>query len=136
MTIPSAILLNLKFRSSHIRPRRESKVKVTARAQAINKVAEVKAVEVEAVIVDKVLPNTLVDGGSSLNIMPLHNMEKLGLSLTGPSPIVISMANQSATRPVGQIKDCQVMVGGESYTLTIQVIQIHSSKESFPLLLG
>ena len=119
-----------------IRPRRKSKVKVTARAQAINKVAEVKAVEVEAVIVDKVLPNTLVDGGSSLNIMPLQTMEKLGLSLTGPSPIVISMANQSLARPVGQIKDCQVMVGGESYTLTIHVIQIHSSKESFPLLLG
>ena len=119
-----------------IRPRRRSKVKVAARAQAFNKVAEVKAVEVEAVIVDKVLPNTLVDGGSSLNIMPLQTMVKLGLSLTGPSPIVISMANQSPARPVGQIKDCQVMVGGESYNLTIHVIQIHSSRESFPLLLG
>lgn len=119
-----------------IRPRRKSKVKVAARAQAINKIADVKAVEVEAVIVDKVLPNTLVDGGSSLNIMPLQTMEKLGLSLTGPSPIVISMANQSPARPVGQIKDCQVMVGGESYTLTIHVIQTHSSRESFPLLLG
>jgi len=119
-----------------IKPRRKSKIKVAARAQAINKSVDVKAVELEATIVDKVLPNTLVDGGSSLNIMPLQTMEKLGLSLTGPSPIVISMANQSPAKPVGQIKDCQVMVGGESYTLTIHVIQTHALKDSFPLLLG
>ena len=79
---------------------------VAAEVQPTTMVAEVKAVEVEAVIVDKVLPNTIVDGGSSLNIMPLQTMEKLGLSLTGPSPIVISMANQSPARPVDQIKDC------------------------------
>ncbi len=119
-----------------IRSRRKSKVKVAARAQAINKSADVRAVELEASIVDKVLPNTLVDGGSSLNIMPVHTMQKLGLSLTGPSSIVISMANQSPAKPVGQIKDCQVMVGGEVYTLTIHVIQTHAVKDSFPLLLG
>ena len=119
-----------------LRSRKKAKVMVAARVQPTTKIAEVKAVEVEAVIVDKVLPNTIVDGGSSLNIMPLQTMEKLGLSLTGPSPIVISMANQSPARPIGQIKDCQVMVGGESYTLTIHVIQTHSLRESFPLLLG
>lgn len=52
-----------------------------------------KAVEIEVMIVDKVIPNALVDGGSGLNIMPLQTMEKLGLSLTGYSPFVINMAN-------------------------------------------
>ena len=37
-------------------------------------------------VVDKVVPNALVDDGSGLNILPEHTMRKLGLSLTGPSP--------------------------------------------------
>lgn len=40
-----------------------------------------KPVEVEAAIVDKVVPKVLVDEGSGLNIMPSQTMEKLGLSL-------------------------------------------------------
>jgi len=61
--------------------------KLVARAQVGKKPFDIKAVEIEVVIVDKVILHTLVDGGSGLNILPLHTMEKLGLSLTGPSPI-------------------------------------------------
>ncbi len=64
--------------------------------------------EIEIIVVYKVL----VDGGSGLNILSEHTM-KLGLSLTGPSPFVINMANQSPTIPVGMIKDCRLSTGGE-----------------------
>jgi hypothetical protein len=37
-------------------------------------------------VVDKVVPNVLVDGGSRLNILPEHTMKRLGFSLTGSSP--------------------------------------------------
>ena len=64
-------------------------------------------------VVDKVVPNLLVDGESGFNILPEHTMRKLGLSFTGPSPFVINMAIQSPTVPVGMIKDCRLSTGGE-----------------------
>ena len=76
------------------------KTRVLARVQMLGRTREVKAVEIEVTVVDKVVPNVLVDGGSSLNFLPEHTMRKLGLSLTGPSPFVINMANQSPVVPV------------------------------------
>ena len=55
-----------------------------------------KAVEIEVIVVDKVVSNVLVDGGNGLNILPEHTMKMLGLSLMGPSPFVINMANQKS----------------------------------------
>lgn len=100
------------------------------------KAYEVKAVEVEATIVDKVFPRVLVDGGSGVNIMSLHTMEQLGLQVTEPSPYVINMANQTPKAPLGQIRGCKMSTGGEVYTMTFQVLRMHTSKNSFPLLLG
>ena len=45
------------------------------------------AVEIEVTVVNKVMPNVLVDRGSGLNILPEHTMKKLGLGLTAPSPL-------------------------------------------------
>ena len=69
---------------------------------------DVNAVEIEVMVVDKVVPNVLVDGGSGLNILLEHTMKKLGLSLTGPSPFIINMANQSPVVPLEIIKDCRI----------------------------
>lgn len=41
------------------------------------------AVEIAVIVVDKVVPNVLVDGGSGLNILPEPTMKKLDLSLLG-----------------------------------------------------
>lgn len=54
-----------------------------------------KAIELEVSIVDKIIPYTIVDGSSGLNIMLISTIEKLGLSITGPSFYIINMANQS-----------------------------------------
>ena len=69
-------------------------------------------------MVDKVVPNVLVDGESGLNILPEHTMKNLGLSLTGPSPFVINMANQNPAIPFGMIKACRLSTGGEAYIVT------------------
>ena len=55
---------------------------------------DVKPVEIEVMMVDKVVLNVLMDGGSGLNILPEHTMKRLGISLTGPSPFIINIANQ------------------------------------------
>jgi len=119
-----------------VKKRRKIKKKMVASVRTTVKPVEVKAVEIEVMLVDKVIPNVLIDGGSGLNIMPLHTMEKLGLSLTGPSPFVLNMADQSPAKPLGQITNCKIITGGEEYMVTFHVIRMHTAKESFPLLLG
>ena len=116
--------------------RRPKKVKtrVAARIES-QRGHDVRDIEIEVVIVDKVVPNVLVDGGSSLNILPEHTMKRLGLDLTGSSPLVINMANQSSTTPLGMIKDCRMTTKGEEYLVTFHVI-MHSNKDTFPILLG
>jgi hypothetical protein len=104
------------------RKTRKVKTKVAARIQSQGG-RDVKAIEIEVMIVDKVIPIVLVDGGSSLNILPEHTLKKLGLGLTGPSTLVINMANQSSTTPLGMIKDCRMTTSEEEYLVTFHVIK-------------
>lgn len=67
-----------------VRRKKKVRTRIAARARLPGGPSDVKAVEIEATIVDKVVSNVLVDGGSGLNILPAQTMEKLGLSLTGP----------------------------------------------------
>ena len=60
-------------------------------------------------------------------------MKRLGLSLIGPSPFVINMANQSPAVPFGIIKGCRLSMGGEEYSVTFHVIKTHSNKDIFPI---
>ncbi|KAG0572008.1 hypothetical protein KC19_VG061300 [Ceratodon purpureus] len=125
-----------KTTSKRVKVKTNLAARIGTSRKSLKKVFEVRAVEIEATIVDKVLPRVLVDGGSGVNIMSLRTMEQLGLEMTGPSPIVINMANQAREAPLGQISGCKVSTGGEEYTLTFQVIRMHSNRNSFPLLLG
>ena len=49
---------------------RKTKTRITARVQSQGLMRKVKAVEIEVVVGDKVVPKVQVDGGSGLNIMP------------------------------------------------------------------
>lgn len=59
--------------------------------------------EIKVLLIDKILPKVLVNRGSSLNIMLLQNMEKLGLNIIESSLFMINMANQSPKEPLGLI---------------------------------
>ena len=59
------------------------KTRVSAKVQMQGRTREVKAVEIEVTIVDKMVPHVLVDGGTSLNILPEHTMRKLVFKLDG-----------------------------------------------------
>ena len=114
----------------------KAKTRVAARVQLQGGRRDVKPIEIEVMVVDKVVPNVLVDGGSGLNILPEHTMKKLGLNLTGPSPFIINMANQSPAVPLGMIKNCRISTRGEEYIVTFHVIRIHSNNDTFLILLG
>lgn len=55
------------------------KARIVARLQPSVKPFIIKMVEIEVMIVDKVILNALVDRGSGLNIMSIKIIEKLGL---------------------------------------------------------
>ena len=73
--------------------RKIRKTRVSARVQIHEERRDVKPIEIEVMVVDKIIHIVLVDGGSGLNILPDHTMKKLGLSFTDPSPFIINMAN-------------------------------------------
>ena len=109
---------------------RKVETRVAARVQLQGGGRDVKPIEIEVVVMDKVVPNVLVDGGSGLNILPEHTMKRLGLSLTGPSPFIINMANQTPAVPLEMIKDCRINTGGIEYVVTFHGMKMHSNKDT------
>lgn len=97
---------------SVIKTTRKVKTKGAAKIQLQGEKRDVKAIEVDDIVVDRMVPNVLVDGGSRLNILPEHIMKRLGLSFTGPSSFIINMANQTTAVPLGMIKNCGISIRG------------------------
>ncbi|KAH9548555.1 hypothetical protein CY35_11G093300, partial [Sphagnum magellanicum] len=97
---------------------------------------DVGPIKLEVGIMDKIIRNALVDGGSGLNIMLLSTMEKLSLKITGPSPYVVNMADQNGHIPIGQIAYCKVCIGDKEYNLTFHVIRLQTEINAYSLLLG
>jgi hypothetical protein len=85
---------------------------------------------------DKIIPHVIVDDGSNMNIMPESTMLRLGLSITGPSPWKVKVADQRPSKPLGQIKDLRIRAWDEEYTITFYVLHMHDDDGGYPLLLG
>lgn len=94
------------------------------------------AIEIEASIIDKVIPHVVIDSSSRLNIMPLNTMEKSRLSITDISPYIINMADQSDYKLLGEIKNCKVTSGGEEYFVTFQVVRIEKQEAWLSFVIG
>ena len=77
------------------------KTRVTARFQLQKGGRDVKPIEIDVMVVDKVVLNVLVYGGCGPNILPEHTMKMLGLSLTDPSPFIINMGEFNPGRAFG-----------------------------------
>jgi hypothetical protein len=124
-----------EFKEGATIPRRLQEAVMTARIYA-STLTDDGALEIDVSIMDKVIPKTLIDGGSGINIMPLSTMESLGLKVNGPSPYTVNVADQRPIIPLGQIVNCQMEAGGEIYTLTFHVLRLMTNKAAYPLLLG
>jgi len=85
---------------------------------------------------DKIILHVIMDDASNVNIMPESTMLRLGLSITGPSPWKVKLANQRPLKPQGQIKDLSIRVGDEEYIVTFYVLRMHDEDGGYPLLLG
>ena len=106
---------------------RKVKTRVAVRVQLQGGGRDVKSIEIKVM---------MVDGGSGLNILPKHTMKRLGLSLTGPSPFIINMANQTPAVPLGMNNDCRISTRREKYVVIFHVIKMDSNNDTFSILLG
>jgi hypothetical protein len=93
-------------------------------------------VEIEVDVMDKIIPHVIVDDGNNLNIMLKSTMLRLGLSVTGPSPWKVKLADHRPSKPLGQIKDLRICARDEEYTVTFYVLHMHDEDGGYPLLLG
>jgi len=133
--IQVAPTLRKEFKEGATRVRKPRKPVMTAKIYA-SPLGDDGAMEIDVEILDKTIPRALIDGGSGINIMPLSTLEKLGLEITGPSPYVVNVADQTQVTPLGQVANCQIRAGGEIYTLTFHVLRLVSDANAYPLLLG
>lgn len=69
LEISTIVWNTLKDGMPIIRRKWGAKTRVAARMQLPSRAHDVKAIEIEATIVDKIVPNILVDGKRGLNIL-------------------------------------------------------------------
>jgi hypothetical protein len=93
-------------------------------------------VEIEVEVMDKIILHVIVDDGSNVNIMHESTMLRLGLSVIGPSPWKVKLADQRPSKPLGQIKDLCIHARDEEYTITFYVLCMHDEDGGYPLLFG
>jgi hypothetical protein len=83
------------------------------------------------------LPNTLIDIGATINVMPFDTMQKLQINQLRPTQIMIELADKSVISPVGSLDDVTVTLASWKYPVDFLVIHSKSSsKPGHPVVLG
>ncbi|KAL3686475.1 hypothetical protein R1sor_009049 [Riccia sorocarpa] len=82
-----------------------------------------------------VIPDCLIDSGSSINVIPLETMRALGLTGIRSTSVLLRMADGRNTRPVGEMKNVPTLIGEQPFLIDYIVMDM-SHPPQFPLLLG
>eukprot|EP01018_Ginkgo_biloba_P038009 Gb_12052 [translate_table: standard] len=77
----------------------------------------------------------MVDSGATMNILPLHMMERLGLALSRRSHFALSTFDSKMINPVGVFDQVLVEVGTTHISIQFMVIDLERQL-NFPMLLG
>lgn len=82
------------------------------------------------------IKDTLVDGGSKVNINTESLQIKLCLGGMEPLPFQVKVAYQRWLHPLGILKDLPIKIEGVDFRVTIIVLQMEGGSEEYSLLLG
>jgi hypothetical protein len=83
------------------------------------------------------LPNTLIDLGAAINVMPFDSMQKLQINQLRPTQTMIELADKPVISPVGSLDDVTVTLASWEYLVGLLVIYSKSSsKPGHPVVLG
>jgi hypothetical protein len=93
------------------------------------------AQEIDVQIVGCTISKVLVDGGSSVNLMTLTTMAKLGLTNMEKTSKVLKMADQSVVTPAGILTNLNTIIGGTAFALDYYIID-PATPSTYPIVLG
>jgi hypothetical protein len=82
------------------------------------------------------IEDVLFDGGFRVNIITKKFRVQLGLSKPKPTPYNLCMVDQTIVKPLGLIKDLNIIVHGFFYTINFIVIQSSVLDSNYYMLLG
>ena len=85
---------------------------------------------------DQFIDGMLLDGGSSVNILPKSVYLKFGNQKLHPTPFQVKMADQRRLQPLGLLKDQEILVARLKYKINFVVLKMHKGNLAYPMLLG
>jgi hypothetical protein len=68
------------------------------------------------------LPNTLIDLGASINVIPFDTMQKLQINQLRPTQTMIELVDKSVISPVGSLDDITATLASWEYPVDFLVI--------------
>ena len=89
---------------------------------------------VEMGILGHVLTDTIVDGGSGVNVLPEETCKKLGQPTLWPPKFQLLTADQHSIKPLGILRAQPVMIGTQSFLLDFIVIPL--KRKGYDAILG
>jgi hypothetical protein len=91
---------------------------------------------ISVIVKNRQVPNALIDGGSGVNTITDTLRRKLGLKKIEPPPCTIKMADQRKVMHKRIIRDVRLDVGEIVIRMTLTVIDMVNTEDSYSLLLG
>jgi hypothetical protein len=84
----------------------------------------------------KLISNTLIDLGASINVMTCETMQALGLTCLRETPIVLQLTNISTIKPEDILEDVVIYMDLWEYLANFMVLQPKNSLGGYPLIMG
>ena len=98
--------------------------------------AERECPRVECMIHQLIIPHTIVDGGSGVNVLSYSTFTKLGLSFNGVPVSGLRMGDHRAVRAEGFIQGLPITVAGHTVDIDCYVLRLSPGPGQYQLLLG
>jgi hypothetical protein len=75
----------------------------------------------EAIVGEKRIAGILIDRGSGVNVINMATCRELGITKWEPCKFWMRMANGSCVRPIGMIRNLEIVVQGHTFTISVVV---------------
>ena len=126
-------------RKLHVRKKSFLAENVSAIVQnAVRKMSDPGSPTIPCVIGTTQIEHALLDLGSSVNLLPFHIFEEIGLLKLKPTTVTLQLADGSVVVPEGKIEDVIVKVQDFYFPVDFIVLNIERSTNSkpAPIILG
>ena len=103
----------------------------------IEKYTNLGALVVTVIVNNTAIQNTLIDLGSTINMMTTAVLEvlQLGQSLR-PTPSILELADRTTVKPTGVLDDIIVLVASWEYPVDFMVVESKDPSKGHPIILG